>query len=60
MSTPNRPPRASDRTATVVRLVVCGRCRLTYRPPEWVELELVEVLDSTCVREVLSDRPPST
>jgi hypothetical protein len=59
MSAPNRPPRASDRAATVVRLVVCGQCRLTYRPPEWVGLELVEVLDGTCVREVLSDWPSS-
>jgi hypothetical protein len=41
----------------VVHLVICVRCRLTYRPSEWVELELVEVLDSTCVRQVLSDWP---
>jgi hypothetical protein len=41
----------------VARVIVCGRCRLTYRSTEWLGLELVEVLDSTCVRQVLSDWP---
>jgi len=42
---------------TVARVIVCGRCRRTYRSTEWLGLELVEVLDSTCVRQVLSDWP---
>lgn len=43
LSAPDRPPRASDRAAaTVVHLVVCGRCRFAYRPPEWVGLDLVD------------------
>ena len=48
---------ASDRPATIVRLIACGRCRLTYGSGELLGLELVEVLDSNCVRQVLSDWP---
>ncbi len=40
-----------------MRLIACGRCRVTYRSTEFVGLELVEVLDSHCVRQVLSDWP---
>jgi hypothetical protein len=40
-----------------VRLIVCGRCRLTYRSTEWLGLELVEVLDTHCIRQILSDWP---
>ena len=42
---------------TVARGFVCGRCRRTYRSTEWLGLELVEVLDSACVRQFLSDWP---
>jgi ribosomal protein S27AE len=57
MSAHNRPQRASERAATVVRRIACGRCRVTYGSPEWLALELVEVLDSNCVCQVLSDWP---
>ena len=57
MSTSNRPPRPSYQTARVVRFIVCGRCRLTYRSTEWLGLDLVEILDTNCVRQVLSDWP---
>jgi hypothetical protein len=54
---PNRPPRVCDRPATTERLIACGRCRQTYRSTALRRLELVEVLDSNCVRQVLSDWP---
>jgi len=57
MSARNRLPHANNRRATVTRPIVCGRCRRTYRSTEWLGLELVEVLDSNCVREALSDWP---
>jgi hypothetical protein len=57
LSAPNRPPRACDRPATTERLIACGQCRLTYRSTALRKLELVEVLDSNCVRQVLSDWP---
>jgi hypothetical protein len=41
----------------VARLIICGRCRLAYSSTEWLGLELVEVLDSRCVRQFLSDWP---
>jgi hypothetical protein len=40
-----------------VRVIACGRCCLTYRSTELPALELVEVLDSNSVRQVLSDWP---
>jgi len=39
------------------RLIVCGRCRLAYSSTEWLGLELAEILDSNCVRQLLSDWP---
>jgi hypothetical protein len=42
---------------TVARLTVCGRCRRAYSATEWLGLELAEVLDGRCVREILSDWP---
>lgn len=57
MTALNRSPRASDRAAKSVHGFVCGRCRRTYRSTEWHGLELVEVLDSSCVRQVLTDWP---
>jgi hypothetical protein len=41
----------------VLRRVICGRCRRTYRSTEWLGLELVDVLDIHCIRKILSDWP---
>ena len=37
---------------------MCGRCGEAYSSTEWLGLELAEVLDSQCVRQVLTDWPP--
>lgn len=36
----------------------CGRCRSIYASSAWPGLELVDVLDTDCVRKSLSDWPP--
>jgi len=58
MSAPIRPLRVSARAATAVAFRGCGQCLVTYYSSEWPDLELVEVLDSSCVRQLLSDWPP--
>jgi hypothetical protein len=58
MSAPKRIPRTSA-PGRVAGGVACGGCGLACRTTaEWLRLELIEVLDSKCVQEVLSDWPP--
>jgi hypothetical protein len=38
--------------------LTCGRCRSTYDSNGWSDLELLDVIDSDCVQQGLSDWPP--
>ncbi len=38
--------------------LICGRCRSTYDSSAWTDLEILDVLDSDCVRRGLADWPP--